>query len=167
MQVSQMASKVVWYSYLFKNLPQFVVIHIVKGFNVVNEAEIDVFLEFFCFFYDPTDVVNWISGSFTFFKWSLYFWIWAGYSMIPAIPGTCGESDPLLFPHVCLPFFYTFIERSWLNSFLLTIFLWHGLLEPSRRNLNGLHEFQNSLLKPRGDIYFQSNLLVAPPEADE
>ena len=63
-----MAGKVVWYSYLFKNLPQFVVIHIVKGFNVVNEAEIDVFLEFFCFFYDPTDVVNWISGSFTFFK---------------------------------------------------------------------------------------------------
>ena len=51
-QVSQEAGKVVWYSHLFKNVPQFVVIHTVKGFNVVNEAEVDVFLEFSCFFYD-------------------------------------------------------------------------------------------------------------------
>ena len=50
-QVSQEAGKVVWYSRLFKNVPQFVVIHTVKGFNVVNEAEVDVFLEFSCFFY--------------------------------------------------------------------------------------------------------------------
>ena len=49
--VSQEAGKVVWYSRLFKNVPQFVVIHTVKGFNVVNEAEVDVFLEFSCFFY--------------------------------------------------------------------------------------------------------------------
>ena len=56
-------SKVVWYSHLFKNFPQFVVIHIVKGFNVVNEAEVDVFLEFSCFIYDPVDVGNLISGS--------------------------------------------------------------------------------------------------------
>ena len=51
-QVSQEAGKVVWYCYLFKNVPQFVVIHTVKGFNVVNEAEVDVFLEFSCFFND-------------------------------------------------------------------------------------------------------------------
>ena len=50
-QVSQEAGKVVWYSHLLKNFPQFVVIHTVKGFNVVNEAEVDVFLEFSCFFY--------------------------------------------------------------------------------------------------------------------
>ena len=55
-QVSQEAGKVVWYSYLFKNFPQFVVIHTVEDFGVVNEA--DVFLEFSCFFYDPTDVDN-------------------------------------------------------------------------------------------------------------
>ena len=55
--------KVVWYSLLFKNFPQFVVIHTVKGFSVVNEAEVDVFLEFPYFFYDPTDVGNLISGS--------------------------------------------------------------------------------------------------------
>ena len=54
-QVSQEAGKVLWYSHLFKNFPQFVVIHIVKGFGVVNEAEVDVFLELSCFFYDPTD----------------------------------------------------------------------------------------------------------------
>ena len=63
---------VVWYSHLFKNFPQFVVIHTVKGFSVVNETEVDVFLEFLCFFYDPTDVGNLISGSSAFSKSSLY-----------------------------------------------------------------------------------------------
>ena len=53
----------VWYSHLFKNLPQFVVIHTVKGFSIVNEAKVHVFLEFPCFFYDPTDVGNLISGT--------------------------------------------------------------------------------------------------------
>ena len=66
----------VWYSHLFKNFPQFVVIHTVKGFSVVNEAEVevDVFLEFPCFFYDPTDVGNIISGYSAFTKSSLYIW---------------------------------------------------------------------------------------------
>ena len=58
----------VWYSHFFKNLPQFVVIHIVRGFNIVNEAEIDVFLELSCFFDDPTDVGRLISGSSAFSK---------------------------------------------------------------------------------------------------
>ena len=57
-EVSQEAGKVVWYPHLFKNFPQFVVIHTVKGLSVVNEAEVDVSLELFCFFYDPTDVDN-------------------------------------------------------------------------------------------------------------
>ena len=70
--VSQNLGKVVWYSYLFKNCPQFVVIHTVKGFSIVNEAE--GFLEFSCFFYDPMDVGNLISGSFAFAKSSLYLW---------------------------------------------------------------------------------------------
>ena len=59
-QVSQKASKVVWYAHLFNNFPQFVVIHTVKGFGIVNETE-EVFLEFLCFFYDPVDVGNLIS----------------------------------------------------------------------------------------------------------
>ena len=58
----------VWYSHLFKNFPQFVVIHIVEGFSVVNEAEVDIFLEFPCFFCDPTGVGNLISGSSAFLK---------------------------------------------------------------------------------------------------
>ena len=58
----------IWYSHLFKNFPQFVVIHTVKGFSVVNEAEVDVFVDFSCFFYDPTDVGNFISGSSAFSK---------------------------------------------------------------------------------------------------
>ena len=62
-QISQEAGQVVWYSYLFKNFPQFVVIHTVKGFGLVNKAEIDVFLELSRFFNDPKDVGNLISGS--------------------------------------------------------------------------------------------------------
>ena len=64
----------VWYSYLVKNFAQFVVIHTVKGFEMVNKAEIDVFLEFSCLFYDPTDVGNLISGSSAFSKPSLNIW---------------------------------------------------------------------------------------------
>ena len=64
----------VWYPHLFKNVPQFVVIHTVKGFSIVSEAEVDVFLEFPCCLYDPTDVGNLISGSFAFSKSSLYIW---------------------------------------------------------------------------------------------
>ena len=69
--MSQEAGKVIWYSHLFNNSPQFVVIHTVKGFGVINKAEIDVFLEFSCFFCDPTDVGNLISGSSAFSKSSL------------------------------------------------------------------------------------------------
>ena len=59
------------YSHLFQNFPQFVVIHIVKGFGIVNKVETDVFLELFCFFHDPEDVGNLISGSSAFSKTSL------------------------------------------------------------------------------------------------
>ena len=61
----------VWYSHLFQNFPQIVVIHTVKGFSLVNEAEVDVFLEFSSFFYDPMDVGNFVSGSCSFSKSSL------------------------------------------------------------------------------------------------
>ena len=64
----------VWYSHLFKNFPKFVVIHIVKGFGVVNKPEVDVFLELSCFFDDPTDVGNLLSGSSAFSKSSLNIW---------------------------------------------------------------------------------------------
>ena len=64
----------VWNSYLLKNFPQFIVIHTVKGFGIVNKAEIDVFLELSCFFDDPTDVGNLISGSSVISKSSLYIW---------------------------------------------------------------------------------------------
>ena len=64
----------VWYLHLVKNFPQFVVIHTVKGFGIVNKAEIDVFLELSCFFNDPVDLGNLISGSSTFSKFSLNIW---------------------------------------------------------------------------------------------
>ena len=61
----------VWYSHLLKDFPQFVVIHTVKGFSVINEAEVDIFLELSCIFYGPVDVGNLISGSSAFSKSSL------------------------------------------------------------------------------------------------
>ena len=70
-QVSQEAGQVVWYSRLLKNFPQFIVIHTVKGFGIVNKAEIDIFLELSCLFHDPGDVGNLISGSSAFSKPSL------------------------------------------------------------------------------------------------
>ena len=73
-QVSPEAGKVIWYSHLFKTIPQFVVIYTDKGFSVVNEAEVYICLEFPCFFYDPADVGNLISGSSAFPKSSLYIW---------------------------------------------------------------------------------------------
>ena len=64
----------VWYSHLFKNFPQFVVIHTVKGFTIINETEVAVSLEFPCFLYDPTNLGNLISGSSAFSKTSLNIW---------------------------------------------------------------------------------------------
>ena len=64
----------VWYAHLFQNFPQFIVIHTVKGSGIVNKAEIDIFLELSCFFHDPSDAGNLISGSSAFSKTSLYIW---------------------------------------------------------------------------------------------
>src|SRR5574341_481867 len=73
-QISQELGQGFWYSHLFQNFPQFIVIHIVKGFGIVNKAEVYVFLELSCFFDDPADVGNLISGSSTFSKTSLNIW---------------------------------------------------------------------------------------------
>ena len=73
-QISQEAGQVVWYSHLFQKFPQIVVIHTVKGFAIVNQAELDAFLELSCFFDDPADVGNLISGSSSFSKTSLNIW---------------------------------------------------------------------------------------------
>ena len=73
-QISQEAGQVVWYSHLFQNFPQFLVIHTVKCFGIVNRAEMDVFLELSCFFHDPADVGNLTSGSSVFSKYSLHIW---------------------------------------------------------------------------------------------
>ena len=73
-RISQEADQVVWYSHLFQNFPQFIVIQTIEGFGVVNKAERDVFLELSCFFDDPEDIVNLISGSSAFSKTSLNIW---------------------------------------------------------------------------------------------
>ena len=73
-QISQEAGQVVWYPYHLKNFPEFLVIHTVKGFGIVNKAEVHVFLELSCFSDDPTDVGNLISGSYVFLKSILNIW---------------------------------------------------------------------------------------------
>ena len=73
-QMSQEAGQVAWYSHVFQNFPQFIVIHTVKGFGIVNTAEVDVFLELSCFFHDPADVGNLIFDSSAFSKTSLNIW---------------------------------------------------------------------------------------------
>ena len=76
----------VWYAHLFQNFPQFIVIHKVKGFGIVNKAEIDVFLELSCFFDDPVDVANLISGSSAFSKSNLNIWkLWAHILLKPSL----------------------------------------------------------------------------------
>src|SRR5574337_456814 len=80
-QISQEAGQVVWYSHLLKNFPQFVVIPIVKGFGIVNKVEVDVF-ELYCFFSDPMDVGNLISGSSAFSKPSLNIWKFLVYVLL-------------------------------------------------------------------------------------
>ena len=73
-QISQEAGQVIWYSHLFQNFSQLIVIHTVKGFGVVNKSKVDVFLELSCFFDDPADIGNLISGSSAFSKSSLNIW---------------------------------------------------------------------------------------------
>ena len=73
-QISQEAGQVVWYPHLFQNFPQFIVIHTVKGFGIINKAEVYIFLELSCFFNDPADVGNLIYDSSAFSKTSLNIW---------------------------------------------------------------------------------------------
>ena len=77
----------VWYSHLFKNFPKFAMIHIVKDFSIVKKADVDIFSRIFCFFYDPTDVGNWISGSSAFSKSSLYIWKFSVHILLKASEG--------------------------------------------------------------------------------
>ena len=117
-QISQEAGQVVWYSHLFENLPQFIVIHTVKGFGIVNKAEIDVFLELFHFFDDPAHVVNLISGSSAFSKTSLNIWKFTVH-VYPC--STCS-----IFNYFELLFYYLLFKGTSLQSpspLLETIFL--------------------------------------------
>ena len=75
-QISRRAGKVVWYSHLLKNFPQFVVIYTVKDFGVISKEEVDVFLEFSCFFYDPMDDDNLTFGSSAFFFFFCLYFLW-------------------------------------------------------------------------------------------
>ena len=117
-QISQEADQMVWHSHLFKNFPQFAVLHTVKDFNLVNKAEVDVFLELSCFFDDPTDVGSLISSSSAFSKSILNIWKFSVHVLL----------KPLLenFEH--------YLARVWdecnhvvVWTFFGTAFLWVGM----------------------------------------
>ena len=76
------SQEVVRYSHLLKNVPQFIVVHMVKGFGIANKAEVNVFLELFCFFYNPVGVGNLITGSSAFSKYSLNIWKFTGHVLL-------------------------------------------------------------------------------------
>ena len=127
-QISQETGQVVWYSHLFQNFPQFIVIHTVKGFGIVNKAEIEVFLELSCFFYDPADVGNLISGSSAFSKTSLNIWKFMVHLLLK--PGL--ENFEHYFTSVwddCNPWPRTWGSSSWLPP------LGHGVLPASAPDL--------------------------------
>ena len=85
----------VWYSHLFQNFPQFIVIHTVKGFGIVNKAETDVFLELSCFFDDPANVGNLTSGSSAFSKTSLNIWNFTVHVFLKRGLENCEDSLPV------------------------------------------------------------------------
>ena len=111
----------VWHSHLFKNFSQFIVIHLVKGFCIVNEA--DVFLEFLCFLYDPTNVGNLISGSSAFPKLSLYMWKFSAQVLLK--PSLKDFDIPLLAWEMSAncPIVWTFFEQNWHSRFEKTCML--------------------------------------------
>ena len=119
-QISQEAGKVVWYFHFFKNFPQIVVIHTVKGFGVVNKTEVDIFLELSCFFDDPTDIGKLISGSSAFPNpaWtsesSRFTYCWSLAWRILSITFLACEMSAIvqyLEHSLALPFFV--IEKNW------------------------------------------------------
>ena len=133
-QISQEAGQVVWYSHLFKNSPQFIVIHTVKGFGAVSKAEVDVFLELSCFVDDPADVGNLISGSSAFSKSSLNIWKFSVYVLLkPSL-----ENFEHYFPsmwHECncavvWAFFGIAFLRDWNENWLFPV-LWPLLSFPN------------------------------------
>ena len=127
-QISQETCEVVWYSHLFKNVPQSVVIHTVRGFGVVSKAEVDVFLELSCFFSDPTDVGNsaFSKSSLNIWKFSIYMLIKPSLDVINSLFNWIrflkGIQDTMLKKTSQLPFskMYSF---SWFLHFKLMLFL--------------------------------------------
>ena len=112
-QISQEANKVIWYSHLLKNFPQFVVVHIVKGFSVVNETEVDVFLEFSCFFYDPV-LYGMFSLIIYFIPSSIYMSIPVS-QFIPLLP------LPPRYPYIC-SMSGSYVVFIFLETFIIIFF---------------------------------------------
>ena len=133
-QISQEEGNVVWYSHLFQNFPQFIVIHTVKGFGIVSEAEVDAFMEFPSFLYDPTYVTNLISGFSAFSKPSLYIWKFSVHVLLkPSLKDFEHDFTSVWNEHNCLvvlTFFGTAILWDWNGNWPFPV-LWPLLSFPN------------------------------------
>ena len=131
-QVSQEAGKMVWHSHLFKNFPQFAVIH--KGFSVVNEAKVDVFRKFLCFLYDPRNAGSLISGSSAFSKPSLYIWMFLVHVLLkPSLKDFEHTLTSMQDEHICAvtgTFFCTALIWDWNENWPFPV-LWPLLNFPN------------------------------------
>ena len=139
-QFSQEAGQVIWYSQLFKNFPEFVVVHTVKGFGIINKSEVGVFLEPSCFFNDTADVGNLISGSFAFFKSILNIWKFMDNWSLPILQarilkwvaflffrGSSQLRDQTQVSHIAGRFFTSWDTReAFLVSMLGKFSVWHS-----------------------------------------
>ena len=139
-QVSQEAGQVAWYSHLFQNFPQFIVIHTVTGFGIVNKAEVDVFLELSCFFDDPVDVGNLISGSSAFSKTSLTTWKFTVHVLLK--PGNGSSYSTRLksswpFRNICICMFSL---CSSLSTQLTALYIWVSLVAQLVKNPPAMQE---------------------------
>ena len=133
-QISQEAGQVVWYFRLFQNFPQFTVIHTVKGFGIVNKAEIDVFLELSSFFHDLVDVANLISGSSAFSKTSLNIWKFTVHVLLKPGLGNFGHYFTSMWDEcncaVVWAFFGIAFPRDWNEDWRFPV-LWPMLCFPN------------------------------------
>ena len=152
----------VWYSHLFQNFPQFIVIHTVKDFGIVNKAAIDVFLELSCFFHDPADVCNLISGSSAFSKTSLNIRKFILFSIVVIliyIPTNSARGFPFLHTLSSIYLFIT-TDYQFIKKFDLSIssgdFHLNSWLNTDRSdlldNLTGTVQVSESLLDPHGEL---------------
>ena len=149
-----------WYSHLFQNFPQFIVIHTVKGFGIVNKAEIDVFLELSCFFHDPADVGNLISCSSAFSKTSLNIWKFTVHILLKFQIGK-GVRQSCIMSTCLFNFYAEYIMR---NAGLEET---QAGIKSARRNINNLRYADDTTLMAESEEELKTLLMKVKEKSEK